>query len=190
MTKTHNERCKKCKESIQNLLTETYGSVHSNIDIDLPAKLENYSNTPIYAVIASIYHALQKVRGHNEFAKTSRLPRVDFFVPDKKIIVEIDESQHFTKPREISLSLYPDRRHFGFSVEKWHTLCQKLEKRDNDPPYRDEQRAWYDTLRDFAPILWKSGKTIRLYSRDFVWCALNAENKSDIQTFAEIISNH
>ena len=70
-------------------------------------------------------------------------------------------TQHFTKPREIALGLYPQNIPYGFSVERWRKLCESLDKRDNDPPYRDEQRAWYDTLRDFAPqIVWGKGKTI------------------------------
>ncbi len=64
----------------------------------------------------------------------------------------------------------------------------KLKKRDNDPPYRDEQRAWYDTLRDFAPVLWKTGKTVRLFSRDFVWCSLNPKSEPDVQTFVKFIA--
>jgi hypothetical protein len=28
-------------------------------------------------------------------------------------------------------------------------LCEEINAKDNYPPYRDEQRAWYDTLRDF-----------------------------------------
>jgi hypothetical protein len=190
MVKAHNERCKKCKENIKNLLAATFDGVCLNWDIGLPAMLTDYSDTPIYADIAPIYQALQKYRGHNEFVKTKKLPRVDFFVPDKKLIVEFDESQHFTQPREISLSLYPDNKNFGFSVETWQARCQTLKKQDNDPPYRDEQRAWYDTLRDFAPILWKSGKIIRLFSMDFVWCSFNPEDESDLQVFMKIISNN
>jgi len=190
MTKAHNERCLDCKESIKNLLAMIFDEVQVNCDINLPARLENYTNTNIYDDIAPVYQTLQNHRGHYEFVKAKKLPRVDFFIPNQKLIIEFDESQHFTKPREIALSLYPDGQEFGFSVDKWRTLCQNLNKRDNDPPYRDEQRAWYDTLRDFAPFLWKTGKTVRLFSRDFVWCSLNPKEESDLRTFRGIISNH
>jgi hypothetical protein len=115
------------------------------------------------------------------------LPRVDFFIPDRSLIVEFDESQHFTKPRDITLNHYPEYREFGFSLKRWRTLCQQLHKRDNDPPFRDEQRAWYDTLRDFAPILSGTGRTVRLYSRDAIWCSLSPNNESDLRSFEKFM---
>lgn len=189
MTKAHNERCRDCKESIHSLLAVIFDEVRVNCDIDLPSKIGDYSNTDIYADIAPVYQALQEHRGHFEFVKAKKLPRVDFFIPDDKIIIEFDESQHFTKPRDISLSYYQEKQQHGFSVNRWRKLCQDFNKRDNDPPYRDEQRAWYDTLRDFAPLLWKTGKTVRLYSRDLVWCSLNPKAEPDVQTFMKFIVN-
>jgi len=167
-----------------------FDEVQVNYDIDFPSKIEDYSNTDIYDDIAPVYQALQKYRGHYEFVKAKKLPRVDFFIPNEKIIIEFDESQHFTKTREISLSLYPKKKQYGFSIDRWRKLCQEINKRDNDPPYRDEQRAWYDTLRDFVPLLWKTGKTVRLYSRDLVWCSLNPKKESDVEVFKKIIWNH
>ena len=126
---------------------------------------------------------------YDNFVKAKRLPRVDFFIPDQKLIVEFDESQHFTEPRAIALGLYPNKDDFGFSLEKWSNLCRDLDKRDNDPPYRDEQRAWYDTLRDFVPLFWGAGQTVRLYSRDFVWCSLDPKKESDLQTLRQLEIN-
>jgi len=190
MNKKHNERCRKCKETIHRLLLGIFGEVEVNYDIGLPSRVEDYSDTHAYADIVSVYQALQKYRGFDVFVKTNKLPRVDFFVPSKKIIVEFDESQHFTQPREIALSCYRKHSLFGFSVDRWRKLCQCLDKRDNDPPYRDEQRAWYDTLRDYAPLLWQAGKTIRLYSRDLVWCSFDPINYSDLEKFKTILFKH
>lgn len=185
----HNERCRGCKEAIANLLATIFGEVQINHDIDLPARLEDYLDTDIYADIAPVYQALQNHRGFHEFVKAKKLPRVDFFIPDQKLIIEFDESQHFTEPRDIALSLYPNKREFGFPVNRWRSLCKDLGKQDNDPPFRDEQRAWYDTLRDFAPFLWKTGKTVRLFSRDVVWCSLNPKEESDLEKVRRIIIN-
>jgi len=171
------------------LLEKIIGKVEINYDVNLPSKIEDYSDEKVYDDLFPIYTALQKHRGFTTFVKTRKLPRVDFYIPDKKFIVEFDESQHFTIPRELTLSLYPQKSKYGFSVDRWRKLCKDMNMRDNDPPYRDEQRAWYDTLRDFAPVLWGSGKTIRLYSRDFIWCSLNAKNKSDLQTFSNFLAN-
>jgi len=93
-----------------------------------------------------------------------KLPNVDFFVPNPGFIVEFDESQHFTKPREKALSNYPDTLNLGFDRSKWNNLWIGLNKKDKDTPYRDEQRALYDTLRDFAPIMLDLKPTIRLFA--------------------------
>ena len=185
--KSHNERCRTCKHTVEELLMATFGRVESNWDIGIPCSLDAHANTNFSDILQTIHKALQKYRNFDHFIRSSKLPRVDYFIPDQNLIVEFDESQHFTKPREITLSNYPDNLQYGFSVEKWRKLCQKLDKRDNDPPYRDEQRAWYDTLRDFAPKLWGSGQTIRLYSRDLIWCSLDPKNKSDLANFKQMI---
>lgn len=179
----HNERCKACKARVKQMLSCLFDRVEVNWDLDLPGQLDGYKNYEAYKVLEQIHRALQENRGFKDFAKSRKLPRVDFFIPDGNLIIEFDESQHFTAPRDISLSLYPEHKGYGFSVESWRALCQKMNKRDNDPPYRDEQRAWYDTLRDFAPIHAGVGKTIRLYSRDAVWCSM------DISCFQQIIMN-
>lgn len=185
--KSHNERCPSCKHNIKVLLMEIFGRAETNWDLDISSSLGYYANTSFGKALQTIHEALQKYRNFDRFIRSSKLPRVDYFIPGKNIIVEFDESQHFTKPREIALSRYPNELQYGFSVEKWRKLCQKLNKRDNDPPYRDEQRAWYDTLRDFAPRLWGSGKIVRLYSRDLIWCSMKPKNKSDLADFRQII---
>ena len=119
--------------------------------------------------------------------KATRLPKIDYFIPSGGLIIEFDESQHFTKPREITFNHYPNNIEIGFSKEKWTSLCQKLNKKDNDPPYRDEQRAWYDVVRDFAPQLLGAGKTIRLHARDEIWCSLNPKNETDLLRFKNLI---
>jgi hypothetical protein len=60
---------------------------------------------------------------------------------------------------------YSDRLlELGFDKKRWIRLCETIGAKDNDPPYRDEQRAWYDTLRDFLPSIRGLKPTIRLHS--------------------------
>lgn len=185
--KLHNERCPKCKQSVKDLLDALFGNVEVNWDLNIGCKLEDYKDRKFYSELEIIHKALVQHRRFDNFIKSKKLPRVDFFIPGKNIIVEFDESQHFTTPRAITLSLYPKNQSVGYSVERWRTLCQKLDKRDNDPPYRDEQRAWYDTLRDFAPSILGSGRIVRLYSRDKIWCELNPDNTTDLEFFKQAI---
>lgn len=130
---------------------------------------------------------LQNYRGFKRFVRTKTLPRCDFFILNPGFILEFDESQHFTIPRKITLELYPENFKLGFNRERWIKLCKKINARDNDPPFRDEQRAWYDTLRDFLPALLGLKPTVRLFVRDFVWCSLDPDNPSDVKKFERFL---
>ncbi len=186
--RSHNERCRECKDSFQTLLAARFGAAERNWELDLPCKVSEYKHSKVSDLLLPIHDALQRYRGYADFVRSNRLSKADFFVPGPSLIFEFDESQHFTKPRDIALSHYPENREVGFSKTRWRSLCQMLEKRDNDPPFRDEQRAWYDTLKDFAPIVLGAGKTVRVYSRDAIWCSLNPRNAADLQAFDQLIS--
>lgn len=188
MLRQHNERCPECKDNVKRLLTPLFGDVAANKTLGLPCRLDDLKDVKEYERLALIFETLQRHRGFTQFVRAKQLPPVDFFLPEQNIIVEFDESQHFTKPRNITLALYPKRKAFAFPVTQWQVLCERLQKRDNDPPYRDEQRAWYDTIRDFAPLLLGKGRTYRLYSREIVWCQLDAKNRADLQTFRNVLS--
>jgi len=185
----HDERCPKCKETIRKLLVRIYGKVEENYKFEVGTRLEDFRNTSCYDKLKEIYELLQNHRGFRDFVKAKTLPNCDFFIPSRGCIVEFDESQHFTLPRRIALKTYPDELELGFDREKWMTLCDKINARDNDPPYRDEQRAWYDALRDFLPPVRGLEPTVRLFARDFVWCSLNPDDTSDGEKFRRFLRN-
>jgi hypothetical protein len=89
----------RCKKSVRNLLAARFGVVEVNWDLDLPCMMEDYKNIGLNDVLGSVHDALQKHRGYDHFVRSKKLPRVDFFLPGQSLIVEFDESQHFTKPR-------------------------------------------------------------------------------------------
>jgi predicted amidohydrolase len=182
-SKIHDERCPKCKEAIRTLLDKIYGKVEQNYSFDIGTAPEDFKHTRHYEQLLKIYIALQDYRGFKEFVKARSLPNCDFFVPNPGIIVEFDESQHFTIPRIISLKKYPKTLKLGFLLTRWIHLGQKIGANDNDPPFRDEQRAWYDTLRDFLPLFVAIRPTVRLYARDFQWCSLNPESVDNLGAF-------
>ena len=184
----HAERCRECKLRLRELLERIYGSCLQNHWFSWPAHLSSYKGTSIYSTLRNVVTVLEKYRGFGfkDFVKTKTLAPCDFWVPDPGFIVEFDESQHFTSPRKLALSAYPDDQPLGFSRERWIELCEQHNAKDDDPPYRDEQRAWYDTLRDFVPSLEGFGPTVRLYARDFAWCTLDADSSDDRQRFSTI----
>lgn len=183
----HDERCPECKQIIDKLLEKIYGKVEQNYKFEVGVQPEDFRDTPNYHKLKEIYENLQSHRGFREFVKTKTLPNVDFFIPNPGFIVEFDESQHFTFPRKITLEKYPKNLELGFSREKWIKLCEEINAKDNDLPYRDEQRAWYDTLRDFLPMILGLKPTIRIFAKDFVWCSLDPENPRDAEKFRKML---
>lgn len=187
MTKRHNQRCPKCKETVELLLRSIYGEVHPNYKLTLGAHVGDYSRQPLFSNLAEIYNQLTGYRGYQNIVRVRTLPRVDYFVPDPGMIVEFDESQHFTEPRRISLSQYPGNLKLGYDKSRYCDLCKTLHTRSVKPPYRDEQRAWYDTLRDFAPVYLGLKPTIRIFSRDLQWCSLDPNNDENVTTFEKML---
>ncbi len=185
--KKHDERCPKCKNTIQRMLKECYGRVESNYKFEASTNVNDYKDFRFYKELKRIFIALQRCRGHKGFVRTPNLPRCDFFVPNPGFILEFDESQHFTVPRKISLQNYPKELRLGFSAKQWIAHCEEINAKDNDPIFRDEQRAWYDTLRDFLPSCLGLNPTVRLYSKEMQWCRLNPKNPKDLALFKNIV---
>lgn len=187
--KTHNERCPRCKESVKALLEKIYGKVESNYKLYKGVSPEDFRDTAYYKTLEEIYKTLQIYRGHKKFTNVKTLPRCDFFLPDQRFIVEFDESQHFTTARLKAFEKYPANFRPGFNIQRWIELCKNINARDNNPIYRDEQRAWYDTLRDFMPALEGLLPTVRIYSKDIQWCALSPQKSDDVTKFKNLIEN-
>ncbi|MCW7076637.1 MAG: hypothetical protein OCU18_05020 [Candidatus Syntrophoarchaeum sp.] len=184
----HNERCPGCKNVVERMLKKIYGDVKPNYKFNIGTNPENFRDTLHYEDFKRIFMNLQNYRGNENFVYANTLPNCDYFVSNPRFIVEFDETQHFTHLRKISLQSYPQNIKLGFSPGKWIKLCEEINAKDNDPIYRDEQRAWYDTLRDFLPVLTGNLEpTVRLYSKEMPWCSLDPDNPADLARFKNII---
>jgi len=189
LLRPHEERCPKCKETIKSLLEKIFGKVHEYYKFEVGTFPDDFKNTAYYDELKRIYEALQNHRGFKEFVKSNTLPSCDFFVPNPGFILELDESQHFTIPRKLTLENYPENIRLGFNKERWITLSKEINLKDNDPPFRDEQRAWYDTLRDFIPAIMGLKYTIRLFTRDRIWCNYNPNDQYNLNEFKEFLES-
>ncbi len=187
--KKHDERCPQCKATVKTMLERIYGEVRPAYSLPYGISYEDYTSSPLFPVLKEVYLALQGFRGNHEFVRAHLLPPVDYFVPNPGFVVEFDESQHFTACRKLALSLYPKELPVKFNIERWTQLCSEISAEDNSPIYRDEQRAWYDTLRDFAPIIRGLKPTVRLYSNDCQWCGLDPESAHDRAWFEKVLMN-
>jgi hypothetical protein len=85
----------------------------------------------------------------------------DFIHEPTGTLVEVDESQHFTSFRLMTLDLYPEDVPLGFDLDFYKRRCREWQ-RQSDGYYRakaargfgvggrQKQRAYYDALRDLA----------------------------------------
>lgn len=184
----HNERCPECKIRIKELLEKIYGNVIENFSFNVGLRPEDFKKSKYIETLKSIFKTLQKRRSFTDFVKTKKLKPCDLYIPFPGFLVEMDESQHFSSSRASTLSGYPKNFKIGFKKNRWISLCRDIDAKDNDPPYREEQRAWYDTLRDFLPVFKGLHPTVRLFLKDFKWCELNPKKPRHIEIFKKQLS--
>ncbi len=188
-SRPHSERCHACKIRVGELLERIYGACVPNHRFPWQTGLAAYAGTSIDPVLRDVAVVLEGYRGYGigTFVRTRMLAGCDYWVSDPGFIVEFDESQHFTRLRKLALAVYADGRPLGFAARRWLELCEQHDARDNNPPFRDEQRAWYDTLRDLVPSIMGLQPTVRLYARDQVWCSLDPDSDEDRKRFSDLI---
>ncbi len=133
-------------------------------------------------VLREIYDNLKAMRNYSGFSNPGYKLACDFFIPTKNVIIEYDERQHFTEQRAKSLAYYPSNLNLRFDKDKWREACENIKATDNDPLYRDEQRAFYDSVRDISAA--RNGvPLIRIKHGDYDW-----ESKSGTKVIDELIN--
>lgn len=167
------------------MLQRIYGEYHLKYKTKgVSTRIEDYKNLEVYEVLLTIYRALVNYRNYDNFVKSKSLQRCDIYIPSKKLLVETDEYQHFSYPRYISLENYPSSLSIGYNLSWYMEICNKKRMVDNDPKYRDEQRAWYDTIRDLLPIFYSDVvKTVRIPLGFHTWCLLDPTNNEHVDIF-------
>jgi hypothetical protein len=108
-----------------------------------------------------IFQALEGDAAPYTAGRTNAL-RGDLLHQPTGTIIEIDEFQHFSSWRLITLDAYPADAALGFFRDEYVDLCRrnagradkyrasKLAKGFPNPGSRTRQRAYYDSLRDLA----------------------------------------
>ncbi|RJK94737.1 hypothetical protein D5H78_12925 [Vallicoccus soli] len=123
--------------------------------LGLPVELD--SVTP---VLERIFLALGGVLSEQAGKRLTPLPG-DFLQPQSGVLVEIDEPQHFTSYRLLTLEMYPAGVALGYDLEHYKALCRAWSARSDKyraakaapafgPAGRQRQRAYNDALRDLA----------------------------------------
>lgn len=171
-------------------MTAIYDNCQVNHSFPWSASPQDYVNASIGRLLERIQSELGNFRGHRDFIKSAQVPPCDYYVSDPPFILEFDENQHFTRPRLIALSLYPDDLKLGFSPSRWRELCSETNAEDNQPFDRDERRAWYDTLRDLVPTVYGFEPTVRLYAGAYPWCSLDAASDQEQSVFRDLLKGY
>ena len=163
------------KEALRRVLEDAFGLVETEARFDW---LVVPDSTSMDRSLVKILDALTSYRSHAGFYRPGEPLRVDYFVPSQGLILEYDERQHFTIPRAIALSNYPSGIALRFDTRLWIRTCGEIRATDCSPCYRDEQRAFYDALRDIQAT--RNGmKVMRLKAGDVDWTAPDARLKLD-----------
>jgi hypothetical protein len=101
-------------------------------------------------------------------------PTPDFLYGPSRQLLEVDEIQHFTTDRRLTLEMYPSTLSLGFDIKAYNALCEtwsttadryRATKQTRDFPHpggRRAQRAYFDALRDLAAPWFGNGPVIRI----------------------------
>lgn len=136
---------RKQKQCLADLLARRFASIAREVKFDW---LTVPNVDCMDANLRRIFDALHAHRGHAHFSSAGLGLSCDYHIPGSRLLIEYDEAQHFTEPRAIALKLYPPHAPMGFDVGRWISECERVRAKDSTPPYRDEQRALYDSIRD------------------------------------------
>ncbi len=188
ITQRHDTRCNKCKSTIYSMLQKVYGNLEFKYKAaGISTRIEDYTSSKYYKYLQKIHISLESIHGYRSFVNSKTLQRCDLYVPKKKYIIETDELQHFTYPRFVSLQNYPRIITLGYDKKWYASTCDTVRNIDTDPKYRDEQRAWYDTIRDFLPLLTDDvSLTIRIPLGFHSWCSLSSKSAHDVKLFKNL----
>jgi very-short-patch-repair endonuclease len=167
------------KKYFYDALVEIFGqqNIEKEVTFDWMKPADNFEKTDEFK---EIIQNLQKYRNKSEFIKNFK-PKCDYVIKKHHLIIEYDEKQHFTVPRKISLESYSTSIKTYYDKDCWIKSCEVINAKDNDPHYRDEQRALYDSIRDIQSFL-NGYKLLRIKECDYDW-----SNKNSIDNLKEIL---
>jgi hypothetical protein len=114
----------------------------------------------VIAHLQTIFDALGG-RTHEQAAKRLTSLPGDFFHQESGTFIEVDESQHFTSFRLLTLDLHPPAAPLGFDADTYRALCREWSGRSDKyrktksavgfgEGGRQRQRAYHDALRDLV----------------------------------------
>ena len=170
------------REALRKTLSELWGPVEVEKKIQGISVPDLKNRSDIDPTLQII---LQKLEGYRQISiqgKKNWVLAFDFFLPRIGVAIEYDERQHFTPLRATALRAYSSKIKLGFDKERWIRLSEEIRAGDNSPIYRDEQRAFYDSVRDILAPRMGLKPVVRIFEEDVKW-----ENDQSTSTKANFI---
>lgn len=130
----------------------------------------------VRGVLADIFTALGGEIAVQAGKRLTPLPG-DFIHPPTGTLVEVDESQHFTSHRLLTLQMYPAETPLGYDIDCYRRLCTEWAPIADrtwrhkaavafGPGGRSRQRAYHDAVRDLAASAMGHPPVIRVPAPD------------------------
>ena len=188
----HDCRCYKCKSVIYAMLFKIYDDVLFCPKFEeVSVELEKYKGKQFYDSLSRIYNSLVDYKGPGDFVQRKTLYDSDLYIPSEKILIETDELQHFFVFCRIALNNYPEGFVCGYNFKAYKQMCEKINSNSPSRQNRNVQRAWYDTIRDFLPMICpdKVKNVVRIPLGGYKWCDLSHKKKSDIAAFKRLLKS-
>ncbi len=157
------------RAALKGILEKHYGHVVMEWKSPLISVPDLANRIGMSSDISRIFDALRKHRGMEIKGKKGHKLAFDFFITQVNLPIEFDERQHFTPLRGVSLENYPVNATLGFPRDRWIRLSNKIRAGDNSPMYRDEQRAFYDSIRDLMAPQIGLLPVVRVFEEDVEW---------------------
>lgn len=112
---------------------------------------------PVMEIAIALGADLEAMR----LAKRVSIPKTDLMHKESRVIIEVDEIQHFTSHRLMTFDSYPPDTKLEFDIDQYQELCLMHARRGDTawagkttPTFgtrsRGKHRAFYDALRDLS----------------------------------------
>lgn len=157
------------RNALQNILESRWGYVETEKRIPGIAVPDFKNPSSINPMLKEVLKNIQATRNREVQGKKDFQLPFDYYLPAVGVLIEFDETQHFTSLRAVALRSYPLQTKIGFDKSRWIALAGKIQAKDNFPLYRDEQRAFYDSVRDIMAPFLGFKPVVRIFQDDVRW---------------------
>jgi hypothetical protein len=157
------------REALRKILSLRWGPVETEKKIQGVFVPDLSNKSGIDPTLLNVLQRVEECRQIGIQGKKNFVLAFDFFLPSVGVAIEFDERQHFTPLRAAALKAYPSKINLGFEKERWIQLSEQIRAGDNSPIYRDEQRAFYDSIRDILAPRVGLKPVVRIFEDDVQW---------------------